>query len=71
MNRSKECLLGPRVLVDVVNPKTLELKVAKEILSELFDIRNCEVSEMIRRRLEERTGYCQRVHVIGKTAAIT
>jgi len=41
----------------VVNPRTLELEVAKDILSELFDIRNHEVDEMIKQRLEERTLY--------------
>jgi hypothetical protein len=45
---------------DGVNPRTLELEVAKEILGELFDIRTHEVSEMIRQRLmEERTLYGQ------------
>jgi hypothetical protein len=43
--------------LDVVNPRTLELEVAKEILSELFDIRTHEVNEMIRQRMEERTLY--------------
>jgi hypothetical protein len=40
---------------DVVNPRMIELVVAKEILSELFDIRTGGVDEMIRRRMEERT----------------
>jgi hypothetical protein len=40
---------------DEVNPRTLELEVAKEILAELFDIRTHEVDEMIRLRMEERT----------------
>ena len=44
---------------DVVNPKTLELETAKEILSELFDIMTHEVDEMIRQRMEERTLYGQ------------
>ena len=39
---------------DVVNPRTLELEVAKEILSELFDIRTNEVDEMIRQRIVDR-----------------
>jgi hypothetical protein len=30
---------------DVVNPRLLELEVAKEILSELFDIRTHEVDK--------------------------
>jgi hypothetical protein len=42
---------------DLVNPRTLELETAKEILAELFDIRTREVDEMIRQRLEERTLY--------------
>ena len=50
-------LVGPRVAHDVVNPRMLELEVAKEILSELFDIRTHEVDEMIRQRMEERTLY--------------
>ena len=40
---SKKCLVGPRVAHDVVNPRMLELKVAKEIMSELFDIRSREL----------------------------
>jgi hypothetical protein len=45
------------MLTDVVNPKTLELETAKEILAELFDIRTREVDEMIRLRMESRTLY--------------
>jgi hypothetical protein len=41
----------------MVNPRTLELETAKEILSELFDIRTHEVDAMIRQRMEERTLY--------------
>jgi len=44
---------------DMVNPRTLELETAKEILSELFNIRVHEVDEMIRQRMEERTLYGQ------------
>jgi hypothetical protein len=53
--------------LDVVNPRTLELEVAKEILSELFDIRTHEVNEMIRQRMEERTLYGQefKIYEIG------
>jgi hypothetical protein len=47
------------VALDVVNPRMLELEVAKEILSELFDIRTHEVHEMIKQRMEERTLYGQ------------
>jgi hypothetical protein len=56
---SKKHLVGPRVDPDIVNPRTLELEVAKAILSELFDIRThgIEVDEMIRQRMEERTLY--------------
>jgi hypothetical protein len=43
----------------MVNPRMLELEVAKEILSELFDIRSHEVDEMIRRRMEDRILYGQ------------
>jgi len=45
--------------LDVVNPRMLELETAKEILSELFDIRTHEVDEMIRQRMEYRTIYGQ------------
>jgi hypothetical protein len=51
--------VGPRKAHYVVNPRMLELEVAKEILSELFDIRTHEVDEMIRQRMEERTLYGQ------------
>jgi hypothetical protein len=44
-------LVGPRMTLEVVNPRTLELEVAKEILSELFDIGSYLVDEMIRLRL--------------------
>jgi hypothetical protein len=30
---SKKCLVGPRVALDVVNPRTLELKTVKQILA--------------------------------------
>jgi len=56
---SKKCLVGPRMALDVVNPKTLELETAKEILGELFDIRTHEVEDMIRQLMEERTLYGQ------------
>ena len=55
----KKCLAGPRVALDLVDPRMLELETAKEILSELFDIRTHEVDEMIRHRMEERTLYGQ------------
>jgi hypothetical protein len=51
---SRKQLVGPRMALDVVNPRTLELEVAKEILSELFDIRTNEVDEMIRQKMEDR-----------------
>ncbi|MDD1752495.1 MAG: hypothetical protein LUQ38_05330 [Methanotrichaceae archaeon] len=51
--------MGLGWLIDEINPRMLELFVAKEILSELFDIRTHEVDEMIRQRLEERTIYGQ------------
>jgi hypothetical protein len=31
---NKKCLVGPRMVFDVVNPRMLELEVAKEIQSE-------------------------------------
>jgi hypothetical protein len=43
----------------VVNPRMLVLEVAKEIFSELFDIRTHEVDEMIRQGMEERILYGQ------------
>ena len=56
---SKKCLVGPRVALDMVNPRMLELEVAKAILAELFDIRTHEVDEMIRQRMDKRTLYGQ------------
>ena len=53
---SKECLVGPRMAPDEVNPRMLELEVAKEILS-LFDIRTHEAEDMISQRMEERILY--------------
>jgi hypothetical protein len=41
----------------MVNPRMLELEVAKEILAELFDIRTNEVDEMIWQIMEERILY--------------
>ena len=57
---SKKQLVGPRMALDVVNPRMLELETAKEILSELFDIRTHEVDEMIRQTMEERALYGQK-----------
>ena len=59
MIRSRKQLVGPRMAPDLVNPRMLELEVAKEILGELFDIMTHEVDEMIRQRMEERTLYDQ------------
>ena len=56
---NKKCLVGPQMSPVEVNPRMLELEVAKEILGELFDIRTHEVDEMIRQRMEERTLYGQ------------
>jgi hypothetical protein len=50
---SRKRLVGPRMPLDVVNPRILELETAKEILGELFDIQVHEVDEMIRQRMEE------------------
>jgi hypothetical protein len=44
---------------DMVNPRMIELEVAKEILSELFGIWTHEVDEMIRQRRGERKLYSQ------------
>ena len=41
-------MVGPRMALDMVNPRMLELETAKEILGELFDIRIYEVDEMTR-----------------------
>jgi hypothetical protein len=60
--QSKRQLFGPKMTLDAVNPRTLELEVAKEILAELFDVWTREVDEMIRQRMEERTLY---YHVIA------
>jgi hypothetical protein len=54
---NKKCLVGPRFAHDVINPRMSELEVAKEILSELFDIKTHEVDEMIRQRMEARALY--------------
>jgi hypothetical protein len=54
---SRKQLVRPRMAHDVVNPRMLELEVAKEILAELFDVRTHEVDVMIRQRLDERTLY--------------
>jgi hypothetical protein len=56
---NKKCLVEPRMSYDEVNPRILELETAKEILSELFDIRIHEVDEMIKQRMETRTLYGQ------------
>jgi hypothetical protein len=56
---SKKCLVEPHMAYDVVYPRMLELEVAKEILSALFDIRTHEVDKMIRQRMEERIFYGQ------------
>ena len=50
----KKCLVSPRMDLDVANSRTLELETAKAILSELFDIRDYEVNDMIRQKMEER-----------------
>ncbi|MDD1758117.1 MAG: hypothetical protein LUQ22_05230 [Methanotrichaceae archaeon] len=52
---SKKCLVGSRDRWSI--PGQLELKAAKEILVELFDIRSNEVDEMKWQRMEERALY--------------
>ena len=54
---SRKQLVEPPAAHDVVNPRILELEVAKKILAELFDIKTREVEEMIRQRMEERVLY--------------
>jgi hypothetical protein len=52
--------IEPRRAISV---RAQELETAKEILAEVFHTRPGEVEEMIRRRLEERTGPEEREHV--------
>jgi len=47
----------------MVSTRVMELETAKEILAEVFHARPGEVEEMIRRRLEERSGPEEREHV--------
>ncbi|MDD1751880.1 MAG: hypothetical protein LUQ38_02170 [Methanotrichaceae archaeon] len=39
---------------DIVNPKTLELETAKEILARIFDTEVFDIEEMIRLRCDDR-----------------
>ena len=48
---SKRLLVG-RVWLMIWLIQVLELETAKEILSELFDIRTHDVDEMVRQRME-------------------
>jgi hypothetical protein len=55
-----EQLIGPQKRAVVhrtsrMNPKALELHVAKEILAEIFHARPGDVEEMIHSRMEERS----------------
>ncbi len=43
--------------------RVLELEMAMEILGEVFGIKSCEVKEMIRNRVEERTLYDREFHL--------
>ena len=52
--------IEPRRAISV---RAQELETAKEILAEVFHARPGEVEEMIRRRLEERSGPEEREHV--------
>jgi hypothetical protein len=57
---NKKCLVGPRIAKNhIINPKTLELDAAKQILAELFDVKTYEVDDMIQRRLRARATYGQ------------
>jgi hypothetical protein len=38
------------------NPRLIELETAKEILAEIFRVREADVEEMIHSRMEERCG---------------
>jgi hypothetical protein len=55
----KKHLVGPRIAHDMINPKIFELKAAKQILAELFDIKTNEVDAMIQARMEDRELYGQ------------
>jgi len=41
------------MLPDVVNPRTLELEAAKEILAELYDIQISEVDDLIQQHIAD------------------
>ncbi len=47
----------------MVNPRRAELETAKEILAEIFCVREVEVEEMIQMRLEERSWDRERTRV--------
>ncbi len=43
--------------------RVLELEMAMEILGEVFGMKSCDVEEMIRNRVEERTLYDREFHL--------
>jgi hypothetical protein len=45
----------PREPRRIINPRLMELEMAKQILEEIFHARPSEVEEMIQRRLEEKS----------------
>ena len=55
----KKQLVGPTVALDMIDPRVVEVEVAKEILSALFDVGGNEVDDMIRHRIEYRELYGQ------------
>ncbi|MDD1753633.1 MAG: hypothetical protein LUQ38_11165 [Methanotrichaceae archaeon] len=44
---SRKCLLGPRVAHDAVNPRMLELEIAKEILDEYCNLPIVPISKKL------------------------
>lgn len=49
----------------IINPRLMELQTAKEILAEIFRVREADVEEMIRSRMEERCWEMERTHEDG------
>jgi hypothetical protein len=61
MAKVPECIVGPRKhLVKptrsiVADARAQQLKIAKQILAEVFHTRICDVDDMIMRRLQEKS----------------
>ena len=49
----KRAVIGHGSLVPLVDLRVLELQAAKEILAEIFGVRNSDVEEMIQNRYDE------------------